>query len=267
MFAFVEKELARFGSDARETFEVSFSDGSRYCNRRGPQDFAVRFRTRAAELAVAAFGHVGLLDAYFDGDVDVDGDLRAAMRVGMQSGFDSPNALVAQRNRWLELSRSNGTHEQARENARAHYALGTDFYRLWLDDPLMMYTCAYWAPGTRTLEHAQANKIDHVCRKLRLTARRARRRHRLRLRRIHVPRRGRMRRRRSPGVNTTPEQVVAVRRLDRASAGSASRLTCASRRDMRDAFAAIRQGRVDRRAGTRRPRPARATSIRATRIS
>jgi cyclopropane-fatty-acyl-phospholipid synthase len=31
-----------------------------------------------------------------------------------------------------------------------------------------MYTCAYWKEGTRTLEEAQQNKMEHVCRKLRL---------------------------------------------------------------------------------------------------
>jgi cyclopropane-fatty-acyl-phospholipid synthase len=32
----------------------------------------------------------------------------------------------------------------------------------------MMYTCGYWREGTATLEEAQANKIDHVARKVRL---------------------------------------------------------------------------------------------------
>ena len=234
MFALVEKELARFGSDARETFEVTFADGSRYRNRRGPNDFAVRFRTRAAELAVATFGHVGLLDAYFDGGVDVDGDLRAAMRVGMQNGFDSPNALVAQRNRWLELARSNATREQARENARAHYGLGVEFFRLWLDDPLMMYTCAYWAPGTRTLEAAQAAKIDHVCRKLRLARGE-------RVVDIGCGFGGFMFRAAAEcgvdvtGVNTTPEQVAAVDGWIR-ERGQGKRLRVVEG-DMRDAFA------------------------------
>jgi cyclopropane-fatty-acyl-phospholipid synthase len=67
-----------------------------------------------------------------------------------------------------EWRHSNASPEQARLNARAHYGLGTAFYRLWLDDPLMMYTCGYWPRGTRTLEEAQRNKIDHVCRKLKL---------------------------------------------------------------------------------------------------
>src|SRR5450755_2215678 len=39
---------------------------------------------------------------------------------------------------------------------------------MWLDDPLMMYTCGYWPEGTQTLEEAQRNKIDLVCRKLQL---------------------------------------------------------------------------------------------------
>ena len=32
----------------------------------------------------------------------------------------------------------------------------------------MMYTCGYWPEGTASLEEAQVNKIEHVCRKVRL---------------------------------------------------------------------------------------------------
>ncbi|HET9046522.1 MAG TPA: cyclopropane-fatty-acyl-phospholipid synthase family protein [Casimicrobiaceae bacterium] len=234
MFAVVEKELSRLGSAVPEPFTVTFSDGSRYRNRRGSAKFAVRFKSRAAELAIAAYGHVGLLDGYFDGDIDIDGDLRAALRLGMQAGFDTPKALVAQRNRWHEMNRSNATREQARENARAHYGLGTEFFRLWLDDPLMMYTCAYWAPGIRTLEAAQAAKIDHVSRKLQLARGervvdigcgfggfmfRASARHGVDV----------------TGVNTTPEQVDAVDGWIRErKLGKRLRVVLG---DMRDAFA------------------------------
>src|SRR4029434_11355612 len=47
---------------------------------------------------------------------------------------------------------------------------GQAFYRPWLDARAMMYTCAYWKEGTTTLEEAQRNKMDHVCRKVQLKA-------------------------------------------------------------------------------------------------
>src|SRR5438874_10516702 len=166
MKSFLREDLEAIGAASPDVFQVMFSDGSHYRNRPGPARFSLRFHKRAAELKSIAFGHVGLLDAYFDGDVDVEGDLRAALRAGMGSGFSSANALVEQANRWHEFRRSNASRERAKLNARAHYGLGTDFYRLWLDDPLMMYTCAYWEDGTKTLEEAQVNKIEHVARKL-----------------------------------------------------------------------------------------------------
>src|SRR5258708_23072659 len=48
-----------------------------------------------------------------------------------------------------------------------HYDVSNDFYALFLD-PLMVYTCAYYRDPDGTLEQAQADKLDLVCRKLRL---------------------------------------------------------------------------------------------------
>ena len=170
MKSMILQELEANGASAPVAFEVTFSDGTRYRNREEPPRFSIHFRTRAVELGLAAFGHVGMLEGYTNGDIDVDGDLHAAFQVGMCNGFASPNRLVIERNRWHEFRRSNASRERAKENARSHYGLGTEFFRLWLDDPLMMYTCAYWKEGTRTLEEAQVNKIEHVCRKVRLGA-------------------------------------------------------------------------------------------------
>ena len=170
MKSMIAQELEAKGAAAPVAFEVTFADGTRYRNREEPPRFSMLFRNRAVEWGIAAFGHVGILEGYFDGDIDVEGDLRAAFQTGMCNGFDATNPLVTGRNRWHEFRRSNASREQAKANARAHYGLGTAFYRLWLDDPLMMYTCAYWKEGTRSLEEAQANKIEHVCRKVRLGA-------------------------------------------------------------------------------------------------
>ena len=32
----------------------------------------------------------------------------------------------------------------------------------------MMYTCGYWKEGTTNVDEAQVNKVDHVCRKIKL---------------------------------------------------------------------------------------------------
>ena len=128
--------------------------------------FRIVFRKARARWRTALYGYIGLLEAYFDGELDVEGSLAAALVHGMQAGGDRMNWLAHVRNRWHELVHSNRSWTRAKQNAECHYALGTDFYRMWLDDPLMMYTCAYWKEGTRTLEEAQRNKIDHVARKL-----------------------------------------------------------------------------------------------------
>src|SRR5207244_8323253 len=57
-----------------------------------------------------------------------------------------------------------------RSDARAiayHYDVSNDFYALFLDRR-MVYTCAYYRRPDGDLEQAQEDKLDLVCRKLRL---------------------------------------------------------------------------------------------------
>src|SRR5207253_78561 len=49
-----------------------------------------------------------------------------------------------------------------------HYDVSNDFYALFLDTR-MVYTCAYYRDPNGDLDQAQADKLDLVCRKLRLT--------------------------------------------------------------------------------------------------
>lgn len=48
-----------------------------------------------------------------------------------------------------------------------HYDLSNDFYRLWLDQE-MIYSCAYFHEPNDSLERAQEQKLELLCRKLRL---------------------------------------------------------------------------------------------------
>ena len=160
--------MERVGQRTATPFRVCYPDGAEYRNAESPPAFTLSFRNERALRRAALHGHVGVLEAYFDGEVDIEGSLPKALAVGMQGGADQPTWLVRMRNRWHEFMHANASRRRAKENAEFHYALGPEFYKLWLDDPLMLYTCAYWTEGTRTLEEAQRNKCDHVARKLRL---------------------------------------------------------------------------------------------------
>jgi len=163
------RKIAAIGAGTDIPFAVVLANGAVLRNGNASPAFTITFRTPGAQRRLLAFGYVGLLEAYFDGGVDVDGDLALAFRAGIDSGFDRiSNPFVALRNRWHEWRFSNRSIRQATANARFHYGLGKAFYEPWLDTPAMMYTCAYWSEGTTTLEEAQRNKMDHVCRKVRL---------------------------------------------------------------------------------------------------
>lgn len=173
----------------------------------GPPRFTVVFHTDGALLAAVMRGHIGLLEAYFDQTLDVEGDLAAVFAAGLAAGVDArPDPIGRLENGLHEWRFSNHDSAQAQGNARAHYGLPEAFYRLWLDDPLKLYTCAYWPEGTATLEQAQRQKIDHVCRKIRLGSQD---------RFVDVGcgfggfmlRAARTTGARGVGVNTTPEQV------------------------------------------------------------
>ncbi len=55
----------------------------------------------------------------------------------------------------------------SKKNILAHYDLGNDFYRLWLDDT-MTYSCAYFSNEKTSLEQASEKKLDMICKKLKL---------------------------------------------------------------------------------------------------
>jgi len=149
----------RLSRNVDTAFEVQWRDGT--LRRFGPPAAAPAFRIvlrRPAVLGAAGLrGHLALAEAYFDGALDVEGSFNALMRAALDSGFEAEEHLINRiGNRLHELRRSNRDRSRAQHNAEAHYALPNAFYRLWLDEPLMLYTCAYWTEGTRTLEQWRA---------------------------------------------------------------------------------------------------------------
>ena len=124
-----------------------------------------------AELAFG--GSVGAGESYMLGAWRSD-DLTAVMRLllqnrvvldTMESGLarlSEPLRLVAH---WLHRNTKVGS----RRNIAAHYDLGNDFFRLFLDET-MMYSCALFERPEMSLAEASTAKLDAVCRKLALEA-------------------------------------------------------------------------------------------------
>lgn len=124
----------------------------------------IRDRQALWKLVFDAELHFGEL--YAEQRVDVDGDLleflEAVYRVWPFSSQSKMEMLLAP-----IFGSPRNSLSRARRNIHHHYDIGNEFYKLWLDER-MLYTCAYFRTPDATLEQAQLDKLDHVCRKLRL---------------------------------------------------------------------------------------------------
>jgi cyclopropane-fatty-acyl-phospholipid synthase len=107
-------------------------------------------------------GDIGLGESYTDGDWDSADVARLfevfiANRHHLVDGHFLSAALSRFRDRVRHLLRAN-TIPGSRRNIRAHYDLGNDFYRTFLDTS-MTYSCARFLVPDETLEQAQINKL------------------------------------------------------------------------------------------------------------
>lgn len=176
-------------------------DGS----RTGPPDAPeLIVRQRALRRVLWRPGELGLARAWVAGDIDLDGDLYAALDA-VYSAAGEPGDAVATGRRHahtrfrtalfdpvarhlireaLALAgpglpprppveeappRRGPRHALHRDRSVVshHYDVGNEFYELMLG-PSMVYSCAYWDTDVTTLEQAQAAKLELVCRKLAL---------------------------------------------------------------------------------------------------
>jgi len=66
-----------------------------------------------------------------------------------------------------EITGQNRAIQDNKEFIQFHYDVSNEFYALFLD-PKMVYSCAYFKDWKNDLETAQTDKLDLICRKLRL---------------------------------------------------------------------------------------------------
>ena len=156
----------------------------------GPHDsrFTLVFRNPEVVCStVLGRDPLRLAEAYFRGDLDIEGDFFAALELkdhlqGLQLSVGEQIGVVAaalrlralnteKRPAHLRWAPSHGRAVKAhsksenRESVQFHYDVSNEFYALWLDRA-MVYSCAYFEKPDKDLDSAQEAKLDHICRKL-----------------------------------------------------------------------------------------------------
>jgi cyclopropane-fatty-acyl-phospholipid synthase len=129
----------------------------------------IRYNNRSAMVKTIMNPELYFGDLYSTGQATVEGDLVRLSEIiysnledGGRGGWFKRMII------WLGHRRIANSHDKAKDNIYHHYDIGNDFYKLWLDNEVMQYTCAYFADPQMTLEQAQVAKLHHVCRKLQL---------------------------------------------------------------------------------------------------
>jgi cyclopropane-fatty-acyl-phospholipid synthase len=160
---------------------VEAYDGS----RSGPVDARATIVIRSPDALrriVTAPGELGLARAYVSGDMELQGSIWALLELrdripDVQLEPKMMLRLVRELGGWREVRplqppdeevRLRGRrHSKARDAAAIshHYDVSNAFYRLVLG-PSLTYSCAVWHDPDDTLEAAQANKYELICRKL-----------------------------------------------------------------------------------------------------
>ena len=167
------------GGDLPLTVEAY--DGS----RSGPQDAPATMVIRSPDAlsrVLTAPGELGLARAYVSGDLELRGSIWALLdlRDRIPNVRLEPKAmlrLMRELGGWRNVRRlppppeeahlHGRRHSRSRDAAaiRHHYDVSNEFYRMVLG-PSMTYSCAVFHDPADTLEQAQENKYELICRKL-----------------------------------------------------------------------------------------------------
>jgi cyclopropane-fatty-acyl-phospholipid synthase len=128
---------------------------------------------------------VGLGEAYLRDDFDIEGDIETVFEIvetltqkaarglrnleiawGLLRLPGGNKKTSAKRNR-ARLTGKPHSLERDRQAIAYHYNVSNQFFALWLDKNLV-YSCAYFISPDDDLDTAQDQKLDYICRKLRL---------------------------------------------------------------------------------------------------
>ena len=141
----------------------------------GPRAALARIHDERFFLRLLLRGELGAGESFVAGDWSADTDdalvdvLRTFLRGTRARGVESPLTRLVQLPSLVRHRRAANTPRGSERNIGAHYDLGNDFYRLFLDDDTLAYSCAIYPAAS--LADAQRHKLDRLCDWLALTPR------------------------------------------------------------------------------------------------
>lgn len=167
-----------FKSYTGSNFALRLWDGSSWIFR-PTEPVAFTFVLSSPRVLEALLLHpdeITLGEAFVRKELEVEGDLLCVFDVTEYLFTQKPDAthralrLLLRSWHSLRLTLRHGRrHSQSRDKASIslHYDQPVEFYRPWLG-PTLAYSCAYFRTPNDTLHDAQMQKLDLICRKLRL---------------------------------------------------------------------------------------------------
>ena len=184
-----EKLLRQIFGDDPGDFRIESYDGAKV----GSDDVETVVRITSPDffrrLVVGRGGELALSRAFVAGDIEVDGSIYDVLSIRDRAGAISVNKELLK-----ELARSVGiekisdlrgqklppippeesklsgrlhSRQRDKESISSHYDVSNEFYQLFLGST-MVYSCAIFDSETDSLDQAQINKLDLICRKLAL---------------------------------------------------------------------------------------------------
>ncbi len=161
-------------------FSITYPDGTvvKYGGA-GESKFNLIFKTKKAMRAMLINTDLGFGEAYMLGDIEFEGkmtdlmtmvmttDLLSAFRKVVYHPVNILRHLPSHASVFWNYLYQRHTYENDKRFISEPYDLGNKFYALWLDKD-MQYTCGYFKTPQDSIDLAQEQKREQICRKLRL---------------------------------------------------------------------------------------------------
>jgi cyclopropane-fatty-acyl-phospholipid synthase len=155
-------KLVALGGPVR-SFELCLPDRTAHSiggiGGRGEPAFTVRVVTDKGLAALSAFDELAIAEAYMDGDLDIEGDILAALKLRPVLGDPHPFKYLF--STYVEPLLF-GQVGRDKKWIKSHYDVDPEFFLLWLDRKLRAYSHGFFVDDAESLEAGMERKFRYA---------------------------------------------------------------------------------------------------------